>query len=304
MTDAKAGTDSAQWGLLAEPAHERVPPDAMLASAAPWRDNAFLAFWDADRAVFGTVHVSTSPNAEGRRARCSVIAGGRQAEIVEDLDAGTFTSNSIVFDMKDAQITVNSSELDVDLVMAPRFAAVDYQSGAIPEHVPGQGLCHFEQGAHVRGEVRIGDLTLVIDGHGYRDRTWGPRNESAVMPEYAAVLACLPEFNLSLAKFRHNDDTVRSVGYLLHADRTEPMSDVEFLRDASGLINGASATRQDGRGISFRMRRARGGFWLPMGVGGPPPTMSAYDDSVDIWIEDSPAQRGAGFTEQGIVRRL
>jgi hypothetical protein len=304
MKDANARTNDAQWGFLAEPVHSQVPPDAMLTSSTPWRDNAFLAFWDVGNAVFGTVHVSTSPNAEGRRARCSVIAGGQQAEIVEDLDAGTFKSNSIYFDMKDARITVNSSELDVELVMAPRFAAVDYQSGAIPELVPGQGLRHFEQGARVRGEVRVGDMTLVVDGHGYRDRTWGPRNESAVMPEYAAVLACLPEFNLSLAKFRHNDDTVRSVGYLLHADRTELMSDVEFVRDASGLINGASATRLDGQTIRFRMRRTRGGFWLPMGVGGPPPTMSAYDDAVDIWTEDEPAARGAGFTEQGIVRRL
>jgi hypothetical protein len=114
----------------------------------------------------------------------------------------------------------------------------------------------------------------------------------------------MPEFNVSLAKFRHNDGAIRSVGYLLHEDRTEAVSDVEFVRDARGLIDGASATRRDGRTIRFRMRRTRGGFWLPMGVGGPPPTMSAYDDSVDIWIEDSPVQRGAGFTEQGVVRRL
>lgn len=304
MKDMEARTNAVQWGFLAEPVHSQVPPDAMLTSSTPWRDNAFLAFWDVGNAVFGTVHVSTSPNSEGQRARCSVIAGGRQAEVVEDLEPGAFKSKSIHFDVEGARIAVKSDGLDVEMVMAPRFVAVDYQSGAIPELVPGHGLRHFEQGAHVRGEIRVGDVTLVIDGHGYRDRTWGPRDESAVMPEYAAVLACMPGFNLSLAKFRHNDGAVRSVGYLLHADRTEPLSDVEFVRDARGLIDGASATRLDGHTIRFRMRRTRGGFWLPMGVGGPPPTMSAYDDSVDIWIEHLPAARGAGFTEQGIVRRL
>jgi len=304
MKDIEARTNTGQWGFLAEPVHSQVPPDALLTSSASWRDNAFLAFWDVGNAVFGTVHVSTSPNSDGRRARCSVLAGGRQAEVVEELEPGSFTSKSIHFDMEGARIAVKSDGLDVDMVMAPRFVAVDYQSGAIPELVPGHGLRHFEQGAHVSGEIRVGDVTLAIDGHGYRDRTWGPRDESAAMPEYAAVLACMPEFNVSLAKFRHNDGAIRSGGYLLHEDRTEAVSDVEFVRDARGLIDGASATRRDGRTIRFRMRRTRGGFWLPMGVGGPPPTMSAYDDSVDIWIEDSPVQRGAGFTEQGVVRRL
>jgi hypothetical protein len=63
-----------------------------------WKDNAFLAFWDLNRRVFGSVHVSTSPNGSGgRRARCSVLLGdrgGRMVEIIEDLERGQFRSPS------------------------------------------------------------------------------------------------------------------------------------------------------------------------------------------------------------------
>jgi hypothetical protein len=39
-----------------------------------------------------------------------------------------------------------------------------------------------------------------------------------------------------------------------------------------------------------------------MGDGGPPPVMSAYDDASD-WSTDDGA-RGAGFSEQGVLRHL
>ncbi|MCX2930667.1 hypothetical protein ORI20_10290 [Mycobacterium sp. CVI_P3] len=57
--------DTTGWGPLAHPVHTHVPAECGRGGNAPWRDNAFLAFWDTDSDVFGTVHVSTSPNAEG-----------------------------------------------------------------------------------------------------------------------------------------------------------------------------------------------------------------------------------------------
>ncbi|MGH9003074.1 MAG: DUF7065 domain-containing protein, partial [Acidimicrobiia bacterium] len=59
--------DSGLWGALAQPIHA----DAAGAGDPPWRDNAFLGFWSSTEPIFGAVHVSTSPNTEGRRARFS-----------------------------------------------------------------------------------------------------------------------------------------------------------------------------------------------------------------------------------------
>jgi hypothetical protein len=54
-----------EWGPLSEPIHNDVPADA-----PPWRDNAFICFWDPAQDLYGTLHVSTSPT-RAPRSRCS-----------------------------------------------------------------------------------------------------------------------------------------------------------------------------------------------------------------------------------------
>src|SRR2546425_13361752 len=63
------------WGPLSEPIHTEPLPEGRPA----FRDNAYLGFWDRGGEVVGAFHVSTSPNAEGRRAALSPAAGGRGA---------------------------------------------------------------------------------------------------------------------------------------------------------------------------------------------------------------------------------
>ncbi|MCX2930666.1 hypothetical protein ORI20_10285 [Mycobacterium sp. CVI_P3] len=229
---------------------------------------------------------------------------GREAHLVEDLSPGTFCSAHINFDLETSRILVDSPEVSVDLESQPRLAGHGYEAGIIPDLSVDHPLSHFERGASVTGAIRVGEISARIEGNGYRDRTWGLRDESASIAEYAAVLVAMPEFNVALAKFMDKDGKVRSHGVLMYADRTEPVHDIVYSRDASGLITGADYTDAQGRNTHLSMQRARGGFWLPMGTGGPPPTMSAYDDSVDVWIDGNSEARGAGFAEQGVLRRL
>jgi hypothetical protein len=287
------------WGFLSHPVHQQA-----LVEGAPWRDNAFLAFWDPEQDVFGVVHCSTSPNAEGRRARCSIVQRGRSVEVVDPLAPGSFQSESLDFDLEAGVITVDDPQLSVRLTMTPRFVMADYSpTGLIPDLVEGASLRHYQQGANVSGEISLGTgPPVTIDGHGLRDRTWGPRDESQAFSEYLGVVACLPRYDLTVMKFRGADGTARTHGFLLHADRALPVHRLDVNRDAAGLIDGARLFTEDGDEIGLRLRRARGGFWVPMGSGGPPPVMSAYDDAADVDSDDG--QAGGGFSEQGVVRHL
>ena len=50
------------WGPLAEPIH----PDRPITPAdPPWRENAWLAFYDRPQGIYGVTHVTTSPNSGG-----------------------------------------------------------------------------------------------------------------------------------------------------------------------------------------------------------------------------------------------
>jgi hypothetical protein len=152
-----------------EPIHWPVPD-----GRPAWKDDAYLAFWDPANHVFGAAHVSTSPNAEGRRARFSISVNGRAIEIVEDLDPGTFSSGSITFGLDDT-IRISTPELSGTLRNTPVFALADYsRHSVIPELIPGEPPRHFQRAARITGDfVLDGDRQVEFGGHGFQDRTWG-----------------------------------------------------------------------------------------------------------------------------------
>src|SRR4051812_19982486 len=117
MSDARTSV----WGSLAEPIHTEPLPDGRPA----FRDNAFLGFWDTERGVIGAFHMSTSPNAEGRRARFSLSVNGRTTELVEPLEPCCFTSPSIGFDL-DQRITLDGPGLAGEVSCTLIFAVADY----------------------------------------------------------------------------------------------------------------------------------------------------------------------------------
>lgn len=287
-------------GLAVTP-HEAVPVSVAEAIGdRPWRDNAYLGFWDVAQKVFGVVHVSTSPNAPGTRARFSVVVDGQSVEIVESLPPGSFRSESIEFDVATSRIAVKHPEVTVDLELVPRFAVADYSAtGVLPDLVEGVSLQHFQQGADVRGRIVVGGQELTIDGQGFRDRTWGPRDESAAWSEYAVIAGCTPSFDYTVMRFRDTQGRTETHGFLVKPQGAVPVEGLELLRDAAGMIIQATVTDTTGTSVVLEMTRVRGGFWVPMGVGGPPPVLSAYDDAVDVVVDGA---IGAGFTEQAVVR--
>jgi hypothetical protein len=291
-------TMTSVWGPLAEPIHS----DPLPADRPPFRDNAYMAFWDRSGEVYGAFHVSTSPNAEGRRARLSLAApGGRPVEVMEPLEPGSFTSSSIGFDL-DQRITVDAPQLQGELRCTPLFAVADYSRGSIiPPLVPDQPLQHFQQAARVEGRLMADGREVVIDGFGMRDRTWGYRDESISIAEYIAVIAVFEDFAMTSMRFLGADGTDRTEGYRL-AVTAEGVGDMGITRDASGLFTAAHMTLADGRPLELRVTERLGGFWVPMGWERRGPTMSAYDEFNHVRTDAG--DEGISIAEQGIVRRV
>jgi hypothetical protein len=294
MTD----TLTTEWGPLAFPIRTDHPgPDK-----PPWKDNAYLAFWDPVNGVNGVVHASTSPNAEGRRVRASIAIGRVSAEIAEDPAPGSYETPSISFDL-DGRITVRGNDLSADLQLVPRGVPADYTAGKIiPELVPGEPLQHFQQAAIVTGNVTVCGTESAVTGVGLRDRTWGYRDESAMFPEYIGLIADLDGELLTVMKFAHADGSARAEGFLLGETARAVTGLDQIARDASGLFAAAEITIEGQERLILRATRRTGGFWVPMGWERVGPTMSAYDEFLDLAAENG--QVGHGLVEQGIVRRL
>ena len=294
-----AETLTRDWGDLAHPIRADDPGDGKPA----WKDNAFICFWDPANEAYGVVHVSTSPNAQGRRARASLSVRGRIAEVMEELEPGTFAGEMISFGL-DGDVEVNADGMSAKIDLAPRGKWADYSTtGLIPELVPGEPLQHFQAASFVTGSATVGEETAEVKGIGMRDRTWGFRDESSGWDEYIGVVVDIEERLLTIMKFMGSDGKTATAGFLcsdgepVQADRLE-----EITRDASGLFAAAKVTTTDGEVLDLRMTKRLAGFWVPMGWERQGPTMSAYDEVIEVRTADGRA--GHGLVEQGIIRQL
>lgn len=291
-------TDRDTWGPMGEPIHPPVPE-----GRPPWKDSAFLSFWDVEREVYGCAHVATSPNAPSSSTRFEINVRGRRLRVMETPSSGTFTSESINFDL-DGDITVDSPRVSGSFSGTPLFGLADYSTGGlVPAMVEGEPLQHFQQPARVHGRFVLDGEQVLVDGVGWRDRTWGYRDESANWTEYVAFLAIFDDRAVTAMKFRYPDGRLAADGFVLGAIGTEPelITGIEVTRDAEGLAAAGRFTTEAGTSWQIRSEDRIGGFWVPMGHERVGPTMSSYDE---FTLVSSPWGKGTGTHQHGVVRQL
>jgi hypothetical protein len=286
---------------LNEPVHDVGVPDQ------PYRDNAMFSFWDPAASVWCMIHCSTSPNLEGRRARCTISVDGRTAEVIEPLQRDSLSSPSIHYGLGEA-FRVSTREISVNVTADLRFRTADYSGGSvIPTMVEDHPLQHFQQGVRVTGEVRVRDDVRRVNGFGFRDRTWGFREESTMLSEYVAILTCFETFDLTAMIFRDTAGRELTHGFVLSGgDPVEVHRISEVVRDPAGLFVGAELGLADGSTRTLRTTARHPGFWMPMGWERTGPAIASYDDYVSLTCTDpsGAAENGGGFVEQAVVRTL
>lgn len=294
--------DTTNWGPLSEPIHG----DAAGPDDPTWKDNAYLSFWDLEHGVFGSFHVSTSPNGDGaRRARCSVLLGaqggtGKIVEIIEELPRGEFRSESIAFGL-DGTITVDHPDLTARLANTPLYTPADYSTtGLIPELVPGKPLQHFQQGCRITGSFEASGQSYPVDGQGMRDRTWGFRDERAQWVEYAGLVCIFDGVFVTAMKFVGADGSLKADGFLIDEGGNHTITEIGFRRTAAAQFLKGTLVLDDGSTRVVTMTSREAGFFVPMGVDTDGPAFGTYDDFMRL---DCDGQAGAGFFEQGIVHR-
>lgn len=288
----------AAWGPLATAVHA----DAAGPDEPTWKDNAYLSFWDVDSNVYGTMHVSTSPNDDkARRARFSISLQGKVFEVIEELPAGSFASQSMSFGL-DGTIAVDHPELQVQFGNAPLWTPADFSlNELIPPLVPDKPLQHFQQACTLSGTVEATGRTWTVDAIGMRDRTWGFRDEAAQWVEYAGLVCVIDGGFVSAMKFLGSDGTLRSDGYWVDDAGAVLITDIKFRRNAAAQFLAGTLELADGRVETIAVTSRRAGFFVPMGRDTDGPAFGTYDDFMTVQCRD---RDGAGFVEQGVVHRV
>jgi hypothetical protein len=180
---------------------------------------------------------------------------------------------------------------------------MDYSPGEVMGGlVNGKPLMHWEQGCDVRGSLATDRGECRIAGHGFRDRTWGYRNEGRQWVEYLTTWGVFPDFDLTAMEFVGADGKPVIDGFVNDAAGQRRVTGMDYTYDAAGLFKRVVLTLDGGDERIVSATGERSGFWLPMG---PPeqegPAFQAYDEflTLNAW-----GSTGKGIIGYGILRRI
>ena len=149
-----------------------------------WQESVFLAWRDAERGVGGVHRIGIEPNRGLSNMWCAVFREGGAAfrlnqeglPLEKQSDLRGFRCDVQSFEHDDDAIRwrIQASDCGLELEIE------DHPGGDLWAGTP-DGLMdatlkgHFHHHCVVRGHLRLGADRFDVDGHGWRDHSWGPR---------------------------------------------------------------------------------------------------------------------------------
>ncbi|MCC7122875.1 MAG: hypothetical protein IT493_15085 [Gammaproteobacteria bacterium] len=159
-------------------------------------------------------------------------------------------------------------------------------------------LGHFNQHTAVRGHMRIGSETFIVDGHGWRDHSWGPRYWTNIHFYRLFIGNFGPDRGMMILKITDREGLTRRVGVLQVDGDYEEITDLDVLTEWTpqkdprvvrlGVRTARRAVRIDGEIrtlVPLRNRRKEGDFSFE----------SRIAEGFTQWTWDD--RQGCGMTE-------
>ncbi|HJP41159.1 MAG TPA: hypothetical protein QGF35_05585 [Dehalococcoidia bacterium] len=166
-----------------------------------WSESYYFNFVDSDQEVGMFARMGFRANEGTVDGLCGIYLGGhrvafiysreRIGELSDDLRAGGLSLERVqpfrrwgirysgpAQDIGDDRVLVTRRKERPEGWFSPAEASMDlvFEGLNDPYYSPGGGEHgHFEQVGHVRGTLAVGGRSWTVDGHGVRDKSWGPR---------------------------------------------------------------------------------------------------------------------------------
>lgn len=176
-----------------------VPPIAYMR----WKENYFFITMDAERDVFGIIHISTEPIFNRMRFNVNFNIAGKSYRSLRESPYPKDLAFSHVISDGQSRLTIEEShksfrfesafdDFALDLRFLARFPSFDfaacrYAAPDLPSFREVHGLGanlpfeHLQQAMTVAGTVQSGQSTINVDGLGYRDHSWCFRTDNVVL---------------------------------------------------------------------------------------------------------------------------
>lgn len=213
-----------------DPSDESVHLDYPRDDTAPWKENWGFIGIDPENNIVLMFHISLERN--NKRARFSTFHNKgdekyyNQTYIAIDENFTRLENDRVKVDFirpfEEIRITDKGNGYEVDVTFTKRFDAYDY-AGHRKDKTPtgknrSMNVRHYEQALHVNGTFVIDGETATVKGLGYRDHTWGYR-EDAQLNGWNWLWAHFPRSLVHVSQMRLVDRTM-TVGYVTGPEGT------------------------------------------------------------------------------------
>ncbi|WP_420605504.1 DUF7064 domain-containing protein [Novosphingopyxis sp.] len=170
-----------------------------------------------------------------------MAAGGMRFEVVRPLETLTVTYDGDVLLMADATDMLDPKRAfgnnpKVACRIALEFTGVSPVYGGEIVNMDGSSWNldpeketlrgHIEQHMTVTGTIRVGEEDYVIDGHGYRDKSWGPRHWDNFYWYKWQNVTFSPDFGMMMTIRGRADGDPVIYGHVLRDGKLEHLTDV------------------------------------------------------------------------------
>lgn len=194
-----------------------------------WQESVWVQWYDAAAGIGGLHRIGTEPNRG--RANCwfGLITdeGSRFRRVLESVPLRSkdredcFAAGDdlrMTFEDGRPKLRLAQSECEVSLDFFddhPRFNLWDYREHKGQELMEELAPKHYEVGGRVVGKVRLGEKAYSVNGLGYRDHSWGPRDYTAWNVHRWVAGTFGPALSFSLVNIHGTQGGLVRTGYVV-----------------------------------------------------------------------------------------
>lgn len=252
-------TELKHWGV--EPEEEFVQMDYPRNDSTPWKENMGFIITDREKKASFMIHVSLERHKKRARFSTTHKIGDEtyyHQEFIDIDDNFTeFDSGRVRFEfvkpLEEIRVTDVCDEYQLEAVIKGRFGCYDYAHHRKDKTPTGKdksmNVRHFEQALTGQIAFTKGGETRTFEGLGFRDHTWGYRND-AELDGWRYCWAHFPDRLIQAGEIRQKERNM-VVGYIQTAEtvvRIKSMETVEIKTNEAGDPIGATYRLTDKEG--------------------------------------------------------
>ena len=224
-----------------------------------WSESYYFSFFDPVSDTAGFFRIGLEENRQQSNLWCNLMQGGKPlynrfrlnlpyaAEGLEDVTVGGLRLR-LVEALKTIDLSFTDRHLSFDLRWQGIHDVFDMHEamGGLSSAVASG---HYEQSGKMNGGITINGRTITVNGHGFRDHSWGARDWEGVRIWKTCVGQFGGDFAFAAGEITELGGNTSCLGLIFDGKKTRPIRKAKVDVDSESRPARGMVTLEDHQGI-------------------------------------------------------